>query len=294
MIERFAYAKINLFLDIKGIRGDGYHNIVSVMQTVDWADKITIDKIASKEIALTCSDETIPIDRRNTVYRAAELFLAQITDPNGVRLHIEKHIPSAAGLAGGSADAAATLLGLNDIFGKPFSMDQLLKLGRSVGADVPFCLLGGTKLVSGIGEVIEPFPMMPSCYLVCAKLGEGVSTPLAYRALDERYSGFPRDAVKYEKLACLREEFERGSLKRLSDGIYNIFEAQIEQIHSSVSMLKSTLRYLGANVTMMSGSGPAVFGVFDTQESAENGCAELRRLGAACEVCRPISYGGEQ
>lgn len=293
MIERFAYAKINLFLDIKGIREDGYHDIVSVMQTVDWADKITLDKTDSTGIYVTCSDPTIPIDKRNTAYKAAELFLSRLQKSEmGVQIHIEKHIPWAAGLAGGSADAAATLLGLNDLFAAPFSDAELLSIGRCVGADVPFCLVGGTQKIGGIGEKIDPFPLMPACYLVCAKLGEGVSTPTAYMALDEQYNNFPHDSVKYDKLNCLREAFGQNSLLRLPDGLYNIFEEPIERMRPSVSLLKSVLMDAGAVAAMMSGSGPSVFGVFENMEIASMALDALRRLGAVCEICRPITPGG--
>ena len=294
MIERLAYAKINLFLDIEGIRGDGYHNIVSVMQTVDWADKIMLDKIATSAIHLTCSDSAIPCDRNNTAYRAAEIFLSELRGSDGVRIHIEKNIPSAAGLAGGSADAAATLLGLNTVFGSPFSIQSLLTMGSRIGADVPFCLIGGTQKARGIGDIIEPFPAMPSCTLVCAKMGEGVSTPEAYRVLDQQYNFFKTDSVKYDKLACLSNEFRNGSLEKLTEGTYNIFEETIEANRPGVSLLKRTLLSFGADVAMMSGSGPSVFGVFKKKEDAEKACEELRKLGAISQVCKPVKYCEEQ
>lgn len=293
MIERLAYAKINLFLDIKGMREDGYHDIVSVMQTVDWADKITLDKTDSTGIHVTCSDPSIPIDQRNTAYKAADLFFSRLQkNEMGVRIHIEKHIPWTAGMAGGSADAAATLWGLNDLFGSPFSSTELLKIGQCVGADVPFCLVGGTKKLGGIGERIESFPSMPPCYLVCAKQGEGVSTPIAYGALDEQYNNFPYDAVRYYRLNRLQQAFGHGSLLGLPDGLYNIFEEPIERMRPSVSLLKRTLLDTGAIAAMMSGSGPSVFGVFEDLETASAALEVFRRLDAVCEICRPITPGG--
>lgn len=290
MIECFAYAKINLFLDIEGIRNDGYHNIISVMQTVDWADRIILDKTVTRGVQLTCSNAFIPCDKSNTVYRAAELFLSELSYSGGIQLHIEKNIPSEAGLAGGSADAAATLSGLNTLFKHPFSDKEILTMGSHIGADVPFCLVGGTKIAKGIGDIIEPFPSMPSCVIVCAKIGEGVSTPLAYRALDEQYDFFKTESVKHDKLNCLKETFQKGSLERISEGLYNIFEETVQRSHPNVLLLKHTLLSFGADAAMMSGSGPSVFGIFKDETAADRAGASLRALGANCHVCKPISY----
>lgn len=289
MIKRLAFAKINLFLDVEGIRADGYHNIVSVMQTVDWADEISIEKNNAREIRLTCSDSSIPTDRKNTVYKAAELFLSRINASYGVQIHIEKHIPSAAGLAGGSADAAAALLGLNQLYGDPVSFEELLSIGARVGADVPFCMTGGTKRTTGIGEIIEEFPALPSCFIVCGKSGEGVSTPEAYRALDERYDGFVGYEGNADKEKALRAALERGAINAIRDGVYNVFEHVVEPTHPTVSAMKATLVSHGAAVAMMSGSGPSVFGVFLRKDDADKACEALRLTGAQCRVCLPCA-----
>ncbi len=289
MIERLAYAKINLFLDVEGIRDDGYHNILSVMQTVSWADKITIQQCEEPGIRLFCTEKSIPTDNANTAYRAAELFLSYAEIPMGLQIHIEKHIPSSAGLAGGSSDAAAVLLGLNKMTGSPFSSEQLLELGAKIGADVPFCMVGGTQTTTGIGNVMEPFPSMPRCYLICAKKGDGVSTPAAYRAIDEQNDFFRAPDVQYNKLNCLQNGFALGDLSCVKDGIFNIFEKKIEKTHPDVSLLKKALLDSGAIAAMMSGSGPSVFGIFADEKKAELARDTLQNLGATCAVCTPVA-----
>lgn len=295
MIKRPAFAKINLFLDIEGIRADGYHNIVSVMQTVDWADEISIEKADGEGILLTCSDPLIPTDRKNTVYKAADLFLTRISASCGVQIHIEKNIPSAAGLAGGSADAAAALLGLNQLFDSPIPFEELLAMGARVGADVPFCMIGGTRRTTGIGEIIENFPTLPPCVIVCAKAGEGVSTPEAYRALDERYNRFAEYEGHVAKENALRAALENNTIESVFRGLYNVFEGVVEPTRPAVSAMKAELLSHGAIAAMMSGSGPSVFGIFLREDDAQSACEALRQFGAQCRVCRPctMSQKGE-
>ena len=188
MVERRAYAKINLFLDIESRRTDGYHNIKSVMQTVDWFDVINISLATTDGIHITSNDKNVPTDSSNIVFRACKAFFARLGYSEGVNIHIEKNIPMSAGMAGGSADGAATLEGLNELLDSPFSTETLIDIGKDVGADIPFCIVGDTKIISGIGEIIENCAPMPECYIVCAKQNDGgVSTPQAYKQLDEKY-----------------------------------------------------------------------------------------------------------
>ena len=288
MIELFAYAKINLFLDIQRKRQDGYHDIISVMQTVDWCDRILIHRNGKAGVHLMCSEKQIPTDESNTAYKAATLFLKQIQNYEGLDIIIEKHIPHAAGLAGGSADAAATLRGLNRMFGEPLSERALLELGKQIGADVPFCIVGGTKLTTGIGEQMEPFPSMPPCFLVCAKMGEGISTPKAYASLDRKHSDFAGYLPHIEALDRLRLSFDAASLEGLGEGTYNIFEKVTAENRPAVGLLKQRLLEEGAVMAMMSGSGPSVFGVFKDRATADRACEVIKSLGAACKVCTPI------
>ena len=289
MIERSAFAKINLFLDIEGLRPDNYHNIISVMQSIDWADKIQIEKNTSKEIMLGCSDSEIPSDHRNTAYKAAQLFLSTLQENSGVKIFIEKNIPHAAGMAGGSADAAAVLLGMNELYGEPFSREILLNLGAKIGADVPFCMVGGTAITTGIGDRIEQIPPLSSCYIICAKKGEGVSTPRAYSSLDQRFNYFRNYTPHTEKLKILQRGIQSANLEDIAEGAYNIFESVVEHEHPFVSLIKKSLSDHGAIVSMMSGSGPSVFGIFQDQSNAQKALDELCAMGATAKICRPCA-----
>ena len=292
MIKRLAYAKINLFLDIEGIAENGYHNIVSVMQSIDWADCVSVSSVPGGGISVSCSNEALPVDERNIAYRAARLFLSESKIDSGVQIHIEKRIPLEAGLAGGSADAAAVLLGMNDLFASPFSQDELTQMGAKIGADVPFCLVGGTQKATGIGQILDPIEPMPPCYIVCAKMGAGVSTPAAYRALDEKFDRFRQYSPEYNKLDLLRRAFIEKDIALLKNGCFNIFETVIEDSHSSVKQLKQALLSQGADSVMMSGSGPSVFGVFTDRKDAYAACLTLQNMGANASICRPCSCGG--
>ena len=285
MIEISAFAKINLFLDIQGKRADGYHDIISVMQSVDWCDKLRIEKNTQKKIILVCSTPDIPTDERNTVYKAAKLFLDKAGLREGVSITLDKHIPHEAGMAGGSADAAATLKGMNRLFGAPFSVEELLSMGKSIGADVPFCLVGGTRLVEGIGEKISDFPIAPPCYILCAKEGDGVSTPVAYRTLDTKYGNFEHYQPRWDLLKKLSDSFSEGKHEK---SLFNIFENVVESERPLVTLLKKTMYEHGALVAMMSGSGPSVFGVFDDLSLAQKAESVLKKSGTVCRVCKPL------
>lgn len=288
MIEKLAFAKINLFLDVEGVRDDAYHNIISIMQSIDWADEVRIEITPIGEgIRLTCSDSDIPTDERNTAHKAARLFLERIGNGAGVSIHITKNIPHAAGLAGGSADAAAVLLGLNELFQFPLSTEELLVIGKKIGADVPFCIMGGTVLVTGIGEKLEKLAAFPPCYIVCAKMGEGVPTPQAYAELDRKFDKFRAYQPKGQNLSCVKTAMERGELSTLRSAVFNIFESVVEPERPSVTSLKRALLSCGATVAMMSGSGPSVFGIFEDLSAAEAANRQLLALGAISRVCRP-------
>ncbi len=289
MAEISAYAKINLFLDIQNLRKDGYHNITSVMQTVDWCDKITLEKNNCGAVRLSCNIPDIPLDHTNTVHKAISAFLDFLGEKTGVDIFIEKYIPHSAGMAGGSADAAAVLRELNRFFGAPLSSEQLIQVGKKIGADVPFCLVGGTKLTTGIGEILSPFPVMPPCFIVCTKPNISVSTPNAYAALDKLYRRFEEYQSQTDRLNRLRSAVECQDLSALSDGMFNIFESVVCPQHPEVDHLKIKLKQLGALATLMSGSGPSVFGIFDDGRRAERACGELQRHGINCRVCIPIN-----
>ena len=290
MTEKNAYAKINLFLDIESRRTDGYHNIKSIMQTVDWYDVVKVEKTQSDGIKITSDDKSIPTDSSNIVYRVAKAFLCELDCHEGIAIDIQKNIPVSAGMAGGSADGAATLEALNELFDYPFSTEELIDIGKNIGADIPFCLVGGTKIISGIGEIIEHCADMPECFIVCAKQGDsGVATPQAYKDLDDKYDGFWDYKYNKTKLDAMVAAIERKDIKGVCKNAFNIFEKVIEKEHVSVNKLKNTMKSGGAELTMMSGSGPSVFGIFYDIKKAEKTLSALFKGGAKAKICKPIS-----
>ena len=270
-VKEYAYAKINLYLDVISKRDDGFHDIKTVMHTVSLADEITVTvKPASKsEIRLTLGgNNKIPQDSRNLAYRAAELFLSSALMQLEVSIKLDKHIPVAAGLAGGSADAAAVLRALNRICKKPFTEKKLLSLAAELGSDVPFCLLGGTALCLGRGERIERLPDKLSLHTVVAIADEHVSTPAAYASLDEIFEDFKvgRTDDPEAHYVAIKTSLENGKLDNRE--LYNIFENAVFPICSGAELLKSKMKELGATHSLMSGSGPSVFGIFSDADTA--------------------------
>ncbi len=283
-----ANAKINLYLDVVSRRENGYHDLYTVMQTVSLCDLVTVDfrPHGHTSIQLQASgNDRMPTDCRNLAWRAAELFL-QATDRSGeVVITIEKHIPMAAGLAGGSTDAAAVFRALNRLCGSPLTIEQLCELGARLGADVPFCIVGGCAIAEGIGERLTPHASLPDCTLVVACMGEGVSTPWGYGELDRMYDSFaiPRSTENGEKLAAL---LKGGAVAtEICKCFYNIFECVVPSVQPYVDRLKEAMLAHGAVGAMMSGSGPSVFGLFQSPEDAGAACDALKKTGAEAFVC---------
>ena len=291
-----APAKINLFLDITGRRPDGYHTIGGIMHTVSLCDTVTLTLTAVSEgeeprHTLTCTNPDLPTDGKNLALRAAEAFFGVTgTGNTHLHIHIEKHIPAAAGMAGGSTDAAAVLKGLNRLMGEPLTLDALCRLGLSLGADVPFCIVGGAQITEGVGEILTPCAPLPPCYLVVACAGEGVSTPAAYQKLDELYSGFDGSGYdpRTDALAALLDALGNGDLDGAGKHAYNIFESAVLPTHSIAGRIKSTLSDAGAVLAMMSGSGPSVFGVFDDDHAARAAADALQAQGVPAWMCEPM------
>lgn len=284
-LESKAYAKINLFLDIQSKRNDGYHNIISVMQSVSLCDIITVkyEANADREIVITCNDPDIPLGQKNIAYKAADMFLNRISKNGRVKIHINKNIPAAAGLAGGSTDAATVLVLLNRLTECSICKDELISIGARIGADVPFCIVGGTKLALGAGGRMSDFPSMPTYHLVISCMGDGVSTPWAYEALDHMYENFENYTPRRE---CA--EMLKAGGKKYFDGMFNIFESAVLPVRPLAAKVKDTLLKCGAEFAMMSGSGPSVFGIFHSKEEAENAALVLRSIGAVAHVCTPV------
>ncbi|MBQ8431905.1 MAG: 4-(cytidine 5'-diphospho)-2-C-methyl-D-erythritol kinase [Clostridia bacterium] len=285
-----AYAKINLYLDVESRRANGYHNIVSIMQTVSLQDTIRVEftPTASTEIILTApGNHAMPLDQRNLAWRAADRFLRHTNQTGRVEISIEKQIPMAAGLAGGSADAAAVFRALNSLCTSRLSTEELCALGSGLGADIPFCIVGGSALVTGIGEVMEPAPALPPCYLVVACMGEGVSTVWAYGELDERYQNFTATSGNDPRPQRILEHFRGQRIAEACPLFYNIFEDVVCEVNPYVEKEKSLMEQAGAIAAMMSGSGPSVFGIFEKETEAEQACAALKDMGARAFVCQP-------
>lgn len=281
-----AYAKINLFLDIESLRDNGYHNIISIMQSVSLHDDITVSYSSDdvKSISVFCDNSDIPCDKSNLVYNAADIFPA-----NGkINVNICKRIPVSAGLAGGSADAAATLIALNELTDNKLSEDELCALGARLGADVPFCIKRGACLVEGIGEKLTPVASMPRFPIVIAKKGEGMSTPAAYKALDVKFDNFTGYSPKSELCDILFDSDRRLNAKSFCSGLFNIFETVVEPERPAVTELKNVMLASNASGAMMSGSGTSVFGIFENETDAKGALTELKACGAEAHLCYPL------
>ncbi|MBR2445194.1 MAG: 4-(cytidine 5'-diphospho)-2-C-methyl-D-erythritol kinase [Clostridia bacterium] len=287
-MELQAYAKINLYLDVTARRTDGYHDIVSIMQTVDLYDTVIIRcKEGHNGITLRCG-AGLPCDERNLAYKAALAYFEN-DPPCGIEIDIEKRIPMQAGLAGGSTDCAAVLRGLNLQFAK-YTEQELLALGASLGADVPFCLVGKTQITRGIGEVLQPCSPMPDCFLVIARGGEGISTPWAYRALDQAYGDFATQKEQSEqRLARILDAMQKNDLQGMSDAMYNVFESVVLPVHEVARALGQNMLAGGAIGAMMSGSGPSIVGIFDLEDKARDTCQRICEKGIAAFVCKPVN-----
>lgn len=278
-----AHAKINLFLEVTGKRPDGYHEIDTVMHSVTLCDIITITingDSKEKSIKLSCDLDELECDESNLAYRAATAFYraALIEENTDINIHIEKHIPIAAGLAGGSTDAACVLRSLNNLYGFPLSEKELCSVGASIGADVPFCIMQSPARCTGIGEIMDPCGELPDCHILIAiKSGNKISTKEAYEKIDAFSDRQPRHNNMTELLGTK-------DLARLSQELYNVFSKITPATDTTV---KSMLKY-GAVGALMSGSGPSVFGLFDTLQKAEQAYAFLRNNDHSAFLCKPL------
>ncbi len=272
-----AYAKINLFLDVTGRREDGFHDILSVMHSVSLADTVSIDAEYSDELTISLNSDSpeLPSDKNNLVYRAAEKYLTHFGINANVSIHLEKHIPIGAGLGGGSSDAAATLRALNRIFRKA-DTEQLIELASELGSDVPFCVVGGIAVCRGRGEKIGRAENATPRVFVVAIGEERISTPKAFAELDKKYNDF-----KFNSYA------PRGDLHKP----YNIFES-VTNI-CEITKIKETMIKNGAEYSLMSGSGPSVFGEFKNVCDADDACINLHNNGFSAFVCHSVYLEGD-
>ncbi len=249
-----APAKINLSLDVLHKREDGYHEVEMIMTTIDLADRLELTLLDKNEIKIISHNRFVPDDQRNLAYQAAHLLLERFQVQKGVAITIEKTIPVAAGLAGGSSDAAATLRGLNKLWNLGLSMDELAEIGAEIGSDVSFCVYGGTALAKGRGEVIKELPAPPTCWVILAKPFIGVSTADVYKRLDV-------SRVKHPNTNGMIEAIHNGSYEGVCSNLGNVLEDVTLQMHPEVAQIKDQMKRFGADAVLMSGSGPTVFGL---------------------------------
>ena len=289
--KEYAYAKINLFLDVDGMRDDGFHNITTVMHTVSLCDDITVSVSPSRTTTVTMNIEGsrfLPTDSKNLAAKAAYLFLDRIGRCATVNIKLVKRIPIAAGLAGGSTDAAAVLRAMNKLYKRPLTENALLDLSAELGSDIPYCVKGKTALCRGRGEDMTELSSALDLHTVIAVGNEHVSTPSAYRELDRIYSCFdgsvPHGAS--EKLTSVVDGVLAGSIP--PDAYYNVFEDAILPICDGARAIKDKLTALGASAALMSGSGPSVFGVFANEQTARAAEAKMREEGFTAFYARSV------
>ena len=269
-----AAAKINLLLDILGRTDDGYHTVFMVMQSVGIQDTLTVDLGGKKgTITVTCSDEKIPSGADNICWKAADAFVSALRMPNpGVSVHIEKHIPSAAGLAGGSTDCAAVLVGMNRLFDLHLSERELEELAGKLGSDIPYCVRRGTVLCEGVGEVMTNVEHpCPECHVVLAKLPVSVSTVSVYK-------GLKWDQVEeHPDTEAMLQAMAEGDVAKMGKLLCNVLETVTIEMHPKIAEIKKRLMELGAEGALMSGSGPTVFALFKDREKARKAAALIKR-----------------
>ena len=273
-LETQAFAKLNLTLDVLGKREDGYHELESVMQQITLCDDIQIDLETGEDWKLECDWEEIPTDSENLAWKAAGVFYKALgKDPQGVTIRIQKRIPVGAGLGGGSADAAAVLKALNDHEGKPFTGEQLRKLGEKIGSDVPFCIHGSTMLATGRGEKLELLPVMPRCFYCIAMPDFTISTPELYAAWDQQaeHMHAPSDVMKAGLASA--------DLLKAAGSVRNVLEPLVSEQHPEIEEIRAAMMDAGALGVSMTGSGSAVFGVFDAFDMAAVASMSLLEKG---------------
>lgn len=272
-----AYAKINLGLDVVRRLPNGYHEVKMVMQNVGIYDELTLTRLSSG-IRVTTDSEELPTDENNLIYKAAKLMFTEYNIEEGVRIHLTKNIPIAAGMAGGSTDAAATMKGINELFGLNIPLVRLMELGVRIGADVPYCILGGTALAEGIGEELTCLDDMPPCHILVAKPDINVSTKFVYEHLDaEGVSHHPDIDGMVNAIA-------RGDLQGILDRMENVLETVTIPAHPIISTIKEKMLSLGAVNSLMSGSGPTVFGIFTDTTKASEAFEQMKETGLAKQV----------
>ncbi len=269
-LELKALGKINLGLDVLGKRENGYHDVRMVMQTVYLYDQIWMIKTKEPGIQLNTNLFYLPVNENNLAYRAAKLLVEEFDIQEGVKIVLDKHIPVAAGMAGGSSNAAAVLFGMNRMFSLGLSQKALMERGVLLGADVPYCIMRGTVLAEGIGEKLTPLPPMPKCFVLLAKPSISVSTKMVYEKLDSH------EIDEHPDIDGIMEGLKGHNLLKVSACLGNVLEKVTVKAYPVIEQIKSTMKKNGALNALMSGSGPTVFGLFEDKKAAKKAAFRIR------------------
>ena len=277
-IKLKALGKINLGLDVLGRRPNGYHDVRMVMQTVYLYDQILLEKTDKEGISLETNLFYLPVNENNLAYRATKMLIDEFAIKEGVHISLEKHIPVAAGMAGGSSNAAAVLYGMNRLFQLGLTDQELMERGVKLGADVPYCIMRGTVLAEGIGEELTPLPAMPKCHVLLAKPPISVSTQKVYEKLDAQ------EVTKHPDIDGILLGLQTGDLKKITSSMGNVLENVTITEYPQIERIKDVMKEEGALNAMMSGSGPTVFGIYDDKMLARRAAARIREEQLAKQV----------
>ena len=277
-LEKKAYAKINLGLDVTGKRDDGYHIVRMIMQNVDLYDTLVFEDNDSGEIRLTASSEKIPTDDRNLICKVAKQLKEAYGVTKGADIHLEKKIPVAAGMAGGSTDGAAAYVALNELWGLGLDKDKLCELAVKLGADIPYCIIGGTALAEGIGEELTTIADMPECFILIGKPAIDVSTGWVYTELDSK------EIVEHPDIDGIRGAIEAGDLHKMCGIVGNVLEPVTAEKYKEICEIERIMENCGAIRAIMTGSGPTVFGIYDDEAKARKGFDAVKESGLAPEL----------
>ena len=287
-----AMAKINLGLDVIRKREDGYHEVRMIMQTVRMYDTLEIRKKQAPGISLRSNLPYVPSDERNLVYKAAKILMDEFHVEEGISMKLTKSIPVAAGMAGGSSNAAAVLFGINRMFSLGLSQKELMERGVTLGADVPYCVMRGTVLAEGIGEILTPLPACPKCHVLIAKPPISVSTKMVYEKLDSH------EIEDHPDIDGIIDGLKAHDIEKVASSMGNVLEKVTIEEYPVIEQIKNVMKEQGALNAMMSGSGPTVFGIYDSKEKARKAVAKIREKQLAKQVyvtnihgARRIEYG---
>lgn len=285
-----ALAKINLGLDVLRKREDGYHELRMIMQTINMYDQLDIEISQTPGITITTNLPFIPVNENNLVYKAARLLMDEFQIEQGITVDLQKFIPVAAGMAGGSSDAAAAMIGVNRLFGLGLSVKELMERGVKIGADVPYCLLRGTALAEGIGDKLRALPACPDCYVLIGKPAISVSTKFVYENLHAN------ELEYHPEIDKMLDAIQWHNLNKIADNMGNVLETVTIPHYPIIQKIKDHMKEHGALNAMMSGSGPTVFGLFDDKTTAENACEALRasRLARTVFLTTVFNNGGRR